>query len=119
MGTGTSTSGINYPIGISGGAENVTLISTQLPLHNHIVNTNGSYDLGSPASNFLANPNVKGTSPAANKATVNLYADGSGGITPLAPAITSTGNNQPHENRMPFLVMNYCIASQGVYPGRN
>ncbi len=26
---------------------------------------------------------------------------------------------QPHENRMPFLAMNYCIALQGIFPSRN
>jgi microcystin-dependent protein len=119
IGTGTSTSGTNYPIGESAGSEQVTLLSPQLPLHNHLVNANNSYDLGSPSTNFLANPDVKGTSPVANKATVNLYAPAGGGLTPLAQAITPTGNSLPHENRMPFLVMNYCIALQGVYPSRN
>jgi microcystin-dependent protein len=113
---GTST---NYPIGASGGAEQVTVLSNQLPLHNHMVNANNSYDLGSPATNFLGNPDIKGTSPVANKATVNLYAPAGGAVTPLAPAITPTGNSLPHENRMPFLVMNYCIATQGIFPSRN
>jgi microcystin-dependent protein len=30
----------------------------------------------------------------------------------------TAGGNQPHENRMPFLVLNYCIALRGVYPQR-
>jgi microcystin-dependent protein len=118
VGTGTSTSGTNYNIGQSAGTESVTLAPTQLPAHTHLMNTNGSYDLGSPSTNFLADPNVKGTSPVANKATVNLYAPAGGAVTPLGPCVTQAGNNQPHENRQPFLVMSYCIATQGIFPSR-
>jgi len=39
-------------------------------------------------------------------------------IFPLAP-LDPAGGSQPHENRMPFLVMNYCIALQGIFPSRN
>lgn len=119
VGTGTAATGTSYIIGAAAGSEQVTLVSSQLPLHNHMVNTGNSYDLGSPSTNFLGNPNTQGTAPVANKATVNLYAPPGGTITPLAPAITPTGNNLPHENRMPFLVMNYCIATQGIFPGRS
>lgn len=118
VGTGQSTSGTGYTIGQAAGSENVTLIPTEIPAHNHLVNTNGSYDLGSPSTNFLANPNVQGTSPLANKATVNLYAPTGGPVTPLAPCVTPIGGNLPHENRQPFLVMNYCIAMQGIFPSR-
>jgi microcystin-dependent protein len=118
MGTGTSTSGTNYPIGSAAGTETVTLNNGQLPAHTHLVNTNNSYDVGSPSTNFLANPNTQGGSPVANKATVNLYTPTPGTLTPLAPAVTSAGGNQPHENRMPFLVLSYCIALQGVFPSR-
>lgn len=118
LGTGQSTSGTNYVIGQAAGTESVTLLSTELPTHSHAMNTNGSYDLGSPATNFLANPNVQGTSPLANKATVNLYAPAGGPVTTLAPCVTPTGSSLPHENRQPFLVMNYCIATQGIFPSR-
>ncbi len=39
-----------------------------------------------------------------------------------APAQGSSGligGGQPHENRAPFLVINYCIALQGIFPSRN
>jgi microcystin-dependent protein len=42
-------------------------------------------------------------------------------MTGLIPAVLApyNGGSQPHENRQPYLGMNYCIALQGVYPARN
>lgn len=117
LGQGTGSSG-SYPIGSMSGSESVTLLSPNLPAHNHLVNANISYDLGSPSTNFFANSNTAGSGVTANKAGVNLYAPAGGALTPLAPAITLTGGNLPHENRQPFLVMNYCIASAGIFPSR-
>ena len=120
IGTGTSSSsGTTYNIGASGGSENVTLLINQLPVHNHLVNTSTSYDIGAPTGHYLANPNTKGaTSPVSNKANANLFAPVGGAVTPIGPSVTQTGGTQPHENRMPFLVMNYCIATQGIFPSR-
>lgn len=118
VGTGVSKSGSNYPIGQAAGTESVTLTSNELPLHNHLVRTNSAYDVGTPATNFLGNPDIKGTSPVANKATVNLYVPTAGTLTQMGPCITPVGNNLPHENRQPYLVINYCIATQGIFPSR-
>jgi len=117
VGTGTSKSGTTYPIGQPGGSETVTLNINQLPQHNHLFLTNNAYDVGTPSTNFLANPNIKGTSPVSNKASSNLYAP-AGTLTQMAPCITQAGGNQPHENRQPYLVVNYCIALQGIFPSR-
>jgi microcystin-dependent protein len=118
IGTGTSKSGTNYPIGLQGGAETVTLTINELPLHNHLVRTNNAYDLGSPSTNFLGNPDIKGTSPVSNKANVNLYSPNPGPLTQMGPCISSVGGNQAHENRQPYLVINYCIATRGIFPSR-
>ena len=32
---------------------------------------------------------------------------------------TTTGGSQPHNNMQPYLVLNYCIAVEGIYPSRN
>ena len=37
--------------------------------------------------------------------------------TPLA-GVAPAGGNLPHENKMPYLTLNFCIAMQGVYPPR-
>lgn len=118
IGQGNSSYGTSYPIGSAAGTETVTLLTDNLPVHNHVVNANTSYDVGSPSTNFFANSNTPTNVAVKNKATVNLFAPQGGSVTPLAPAITSFGGGQPHENRMPFLTMNYCIATTGIYPSR-
>ncbi|SFD15490.1 Microcystin-dependent protein [Chitinophaga sp. CF118] len=118
IGEGSSLSGTTYPIGSVGGTENVTLTTNNIPSHNHLVSANISYDLGSPSANYFANANTSTNVGNKNKATVNLFAPQGGTPAPLAPAITSSGGSIPHENRMPFLVMNYCIATIGIYPSR-
>jgi len=34
-------------------------------------------------------------------------------------SITSVGGSQPHENRQPFLVINFIICLAGIFPSRN
>ena len=42
------------------------------------------------------------------------------GLTMMNPAAASiAGGSQPHNNQMPYLGLNYCIALQGVFPARN
>ncbi|GAA3929533.1 phage tail protein [Chitinophaga oryziterrae] len=118
LGQGVSSYGTSYPIGSMAGTESVTLNITNMPVHTHLVQANISYDLGSPSTNFFANSNTPTNVAIHNKATVNLYAPAGSPLVPLAPAITPSGGNMPHENRMPFLVMNYCIATSGIFPSR-
>lgn len=106
--------------GVTGGVENVTLNSTQIPAHNHQVmvssKTNGSeeaYENAVIGLGVLAN-----TDPAT---PANVYAPASAGaLLPLTPAmVSSAGGNQPHTNLQPSLVGNFCIALSGIYPSRN
>jgi microcystin-dependent protein len=101
--------GLNdYAIGQTGGEEAVTLTISQIPNHTHFA----------MASTAPANTGaVSGTSWA--RPRVLLYS-ASAPSTPMSPAALSTvGGSQPHENRKPFLVLNYAIALQGVFPSRN
>jgi microcystin-dependent protein len=51
-------------------------------------------------------------------ATVKMY--GAGSPTPLAPSsIGNFGGGASHENRQPFLPLNYIIALQGIFPSQN
>ena len=66
-------------------------------------------------------------SPGLGPATGNSFATSatqpyrSGGMpVPLASAsVVPAGTSQSHENRQPFLVLNYIIALQGIFPSRN
>jgi len=113
---------VEYALGKTGGVESVTLAPNQLPPHIHTINVNVSYDLALPSTNFLGNPNVQTSSTQRQKNTgnVNLYSS----VAPTNPvnlaadSLTSNNTAAPHENRMPFLAMVYCIAKTGVWPSR-
>lgn len=94
--------------GEKGGTENHALTIPEMPAHSHAaIASSNTANQQSPSGNMWANgaaaPPYKSTSNAAMSSA----------------AIGNTGGNQPHENRMPYLVMNYCIALQGFFPSRN
>ena len=119
VGAGISKTKTNYPIGKEGGAETVFLTARNLPAHNHLVNAAETYDSNNSANRFLGNPNTPATTTQTNKnlAEVNLYAPGPIEKKNLNPdSIHTTGDNRPHENRMPYMALCYCIAIEGEYP---
>jgi microcystin-dependent protein len=105
---GSARTGAQYIIGETGGTESVTLLQNQLPAHNHApiqaVAGNTRTDKHSPA----------GAEPAGHS-SANIFA-----AAPNATmaALPSTGQNLPHENRQPFLVVNFVIALTGIFPAR-
>ncbi len=49
-----------------------------------------------------------------------LPANGGAYASPAdGPSVGPVGGGQPHENRAPFLAINFCIALQGIFPSRN
>jgi microcystin-dependent protein len=56
---------------------------------------------------------------AAAGGTSTPYAPVTGGQPMNAASISTYGGSQPHENRQPFLVMNWVIALSGIFPSRN
>lgn len=127
LGTGTSpvAPSSTYTIGQTGGTEKVALNNiNQIPAHIHSVNVNPTYDLGTPNTNFFADTSTKtpGTPGVANPGTANLYATAAQAgtsVIQLGPlTISNTGSATPHENRMPYLAMVYCICINGTFPPR-
>lgn len=101
------------PQGSVGGAENVTLTQNNLPSHNHFV---GATSTVADSTAFTNNYVAATSNP---QGAVNLYA-APASLQPLAAAsVSNTGGNQPHENCQPSLVLNYCIALNGIFPSRN
>lgn len=102
---GNLSGGTSYTQGEIGGAETVTLVTSQLPAHTHnpVVAEAG----GTSSENAAGNVPASG-GPA-------LYAS-----TPGASLFAGlAGNNFPHQNMAPFLVLNFVIALTGVFPARN
>lgn len=104
-----------YSIGSVFGAESVTLTSNQMPAHTHV----GGLPIATgPGQNRAAEPQA-GRVLAAPVQTRAFRADTATGQLSGA-ALTAFGGSQPHENRQPYLGMNYCIAIQGTeFPTRN
>lgn len=99
-------------IGESSGESSVTLLVTEMPMHNHLFNAVLNSTLPDPAGNVWGNPTNRRPPP-------NLFASAVSGAQAMSlNALAQAGNTQPHNNMMPYLVMNYCIAMQGVFPAR-
>ncbi len=96
-------------LGQAGGQEFHTVTMQEMPAHNHLANASNKADgtnVNTPSGNFPANSSVSPFRSTAN--------------TTLAPqSVTNVGGSQPHENRQPFLVLNFIIALQGIFPSRN
>jgi len=113
----------DYRLGARGGVENVTLNATQIPSHNHTATP--QLQFAQPASTAPANTPSPG--PAANPGTTQMpaYSNGPATTTLAAGDVTgdvqigNTGGGLSHENRQPFLAVNYIICLQGVFPSRS
>ncbi len=98
-----------YQWGESGGVENVTLLPTQLPAHNHVGNATTTAGAVRSPSNGLY-----GTT------SDPIYAEPNGRLVQLAvPTVTYVGGNQSHPNIQPYQAINYNIAMTGIFPSRN
>lgn len=104
--TGPMHFGGGFVQGQRGGEENHTLISSEMPAHNHFV----------PASNRPGNQ----ASPAGNLFAAHRGGYGNNSDTSLSPAsVSNAGGSQPHSNMPPYLVLNFVIALVGIFPSRN
>ena len=109
VGSGQSPGNSERFLGEIGGSQAVTLLQNEMPAHNHTLQ--GALALSTTS---IPNANVafaKGTGGNSYKKTPF------GATSLMAPeALAPTGGSQPHNNMMPSLVLNYCIALQGMYP---
>jgi microcystin-dependent protein len=100
-----------YDLGETTGTDFVNLQDSEMPIHAHTVQ-------------------VKTTPPPAvapSPGPTEAFARSNGGAAYVAAAhlgfmnantIAPQGGNQPHNNLMPYLVLNFCIALQGIFPPR-
>jgi microcystin-dependent protein len=111
-------------LGERAGETSHTLILSELPAHTHIPNANstaGNATTPDPnGSVVLSQCNGLTGSPPSAAFDVNIYAAASGQANAMAPqSVTAVGGNQPHENMSPYLVLNFVIALQGIFPSQN
>lgn len=108
----------NYIMGEMAGTESVTLLSPNLPMHNH---TFISMPMQQPAST-VTNSNIsepKGAYPASGATVYNASGDATfmGTYTSIGMSAIA-GNNSPVPIVQPYLAMNYIIAVEGIFPSR-
>jgi microcystin-dependent protein len=107
-----------YDLGEIGGSPTVLLLAPEMATHSHSpVATTKPGTVSTSAGNQPARA-FTGNVTQSNQGL--LYSAIATPATQLPPqAITGTGGGQPHNNMMPTLFLNYCIALQGVFPARN
>jgi microcystin-dependent protein len=108
----------NYTIGEMAGTENVTLLSSNLPNHNHIVVSMPIQQPASTATTGVSEP--KGAYPASGAIVYTGNGDGSTfmGAYTSNGASAIAGSNSPVSIVQPYLAMNYIIAVEGIFPSR-
>jgi microcystin-dependent protein len=100
-----------HDLGETGGSETVTLLESEIPVHSHAVR-------GSTEDAALQAPSPVRTFGRSGNGFA--YQTSNANLTQLAPeALAPAGGDQPHNNMMPYLTLNFCIALQGVFPPRS
>ncbi len=114
--------GAGHTLGEAAGASSVTVNVQQMPAHQHFSNV---INVAAPAdengqdgtNKYLGGATV--FAQGGNTQTVNMYGQIQGLSTMAPDMLTSVGGSQPHTNMMPYLVLNFIIALQGIYPSPN
>ena len=100
--------GNGHTLGEKAGSTSVTLNIQQLPTHLH---------QGQASTTAGSTPLANGSSILAP--ALNVYAPPTS-LTTLRPdSVSNVGGSQPHNNMMPYLVLNFIIALQGIFPSQN
>jgi microcystin-dependent protein len=100
--------GGGHTLGERGGEQGHTLSISEIPTHTHVLN--GTSTTGTL---IIAAGNLPGNSPT------QMYQAPTTNLTPMNPAsIATVGGSQAHINMQPFLVLNFSIALQGIFPSQ-
>ena len=107
--------GNGHTLGQVGGEQARTVTSSEMPQHAHDFSSNtcvqsasANATVGPPTSNYWANFGK------------TAYSTGGVNLGAMKPeAVGNIGGSQPHNNMQPYLVLNFCIALQGIFPSQN
>lgn len=111
----------NYVMGQLAGNTSVTILQSNMPIHNHPATgitanlpvASGPGTANSPVGNYLAQ------APIDMYATAATAGKNYGGALAASGTTGSSGGSQPMDIQNPYLVVNYSIATQGIFPSRN
>jgi microcystin-dependent protein len=107
--------GNSHTLGEKAGQQAHTLTLSEMPQHVHdfsantcVASASANATVGPPTNNYWANH---------GKTT---YSTGGVSTAAMSPqAVGNYGGSQPHQNMQPYLVLNFCIALQGIFPSQN
>jgi len=100
--------GPGFALGQTGGAETVTLTTSQIPAHSHVPQgTTATGNSQSPANGVWAASALTQFSPSPPDASMD------------PAALGSSGGSQPHDNMIPFLVINFILSLFGIFPSQS
>jgi microcystin-dependent protein len=95
-------------LGEKSGEEHHTVSVSEMPSHMHAtVATTKVADSADPSNQLWASLTVSG------------YSYNPPNVIMSPQALATAGGSQPHENRQPYTVLNFCIALQGIFPSQN
>ncbi|HEU4452952.1 MAG TPA: tail fiber protein [Longimicrobium sp.] len=100
--------GNGHTQGEKAGSSAVTVNIQQLPQHLHVLSaTSADGTVGTASGNVYA------------KALSAAYGNPANLVSMSPDTVTAVGGSQAHTNMMPYLVLNFCIALQGIFPSQN
>jgi len=115
--------GSGNPLGEIAGEETHTLVYTEMPAHNHRLMTDavtsGTQNLYTPSASTVLGIGAGVQTDPTGSFSVQIYNTGAPNQTLAPQTIGNTVGGVAHENRMPYLVLNFCISMLGVFPSRN
>ena len=98
--------GKSFTLGQSGGEDQHTLTTQEMPTHSHPgVGSSNAPNAAPPGNNFWA--------------TYKLYSGPPTNSPMSGNAVANAGSSQPHQNLSPYLTLNFIVALQGIFPTRN
>jgi microcystin-dependent protein len=99
--------GPGFTLGQTGGAETVTLTTSQITAHSHV-----------PQANSAPGTQAGPSGGAWAQSTLNQFSSSSPSLNMSPAALGSSGGSQPHDNMVPFLVINFILSLFGIFPSQ-
>jgi len=99
--------GPGFALGQTGGAETVTLTTSQIPAHSHV-----------PQANSAPGTQAGPSGGAWAESTLDQFSSSSPSVNMSPTALGSSGGSQPHDNMAPFLVINFILSLFGIFPSQ-
>ena len=109
--------GNGHTLGERGGEAAHTLLTSEMPAHNHSAACNAAGGTLSFATKVL-NPQQHNTWASSTQNPYKAPANGVPNAAMVAGSLTNTGGSQPHQNQQPYLTLSFCIALQGIFPSQ-